>query len=168
MTPHPPTSRLPRAPHPEPSPAPAQPLPSGPRSHLSMSPRQRARPQNRCRSRSSTWASPSSEGVSSASTPGPSYCTGAARKHRDSALRGPSSVPFLLPRGRGRTQLGSPLCCLPRPPQLPPAPRLPAMAPTRLCSLVQGPQQAVQRGQQAVQLLLPALRVLQALGEAGP
>lgn len=39
-------------------------------------------------------------------------------------------------------------------------------APTGLCSLIQGPQQAVQRGQQAVQLLLPVLCVLQTLGKA--
>lgn len=45
-----------------------------------MSPRQRASPENLCRSRRRTWASPSSEGESSISTPGPSYCRGAGQR----------------------------------------------------------------------------------------
>lgn len=68
--------------------------------HLSRSPRQRARPENLCRSRRRVWASPSSEGASSTSSPGPSHCTGAVQKHRHFAPRHPSSVPVPLSHGR--------------------------------------------------------------------
>lgn len=52
-----------------------------------MSPRQRASPENLCQSRRRIWASPSSEGESSISTPGPSYCIGAGQKQSPSHSR---------------------------------------------------------------------------------
>lgn len=46
-----------------------------------MSPRQRARPENLCRSWRRTWVLPSSEWESSISIPGPSLCTGAGQQY---------------------------------------------------------------------------------------
>ena len=99
-----PSARAPqRDPRPGPPPPPRggrPPRPPPSLTHLSRSPRQRARPENLCRSRRRVWASPSSEGASSTSSPGPSHCTGAVRKHRHFAPRRPSSVPVPLSHGR--------------------------------------------------------------------
>lgn len=90
-----------------------------------MSPRQRASPENLCQSRRRTWASPSSEGESSVSTPGPSYCIGAGQKHNHLHTPGLSSIPSssilvedppifysLLPRTQ-RPRLSRPAPCSP-------------------------------------------------------
>lgn len=147
-------------------------LPPHSLTHLSMSPRQRASPENLCRSRRRVWASASSEGDSNVSAPGLSYCMGAGQTHSHLYL------PPRLHSGGGPTHILPTAFCLElsSPPSLDqsPGPLTPPPAPERqpgptcLCALVQAPEQAVQRGQQAAQLLLPAVRVLQALGEAGP
>ena len=66
-------------------------LPPHSLTHLSMSPRQRASPENLCRSRRRVWASASSEGDSNVSAPGLSYCMG-ARQTQPSLLFSPASI----------------------------------------------------------------------------
>ena len=75
--------------------------------HLSMSPRQWASPENLCRSRRRVWASASSEEDSNVSAPGLSYCMGAGQTH--SHLYSPALPPF-----RWRTHPYSTYCLLPR------------------------------------------------------
>lgn len=75
--------------------------------HLSMSPRQRASPENLCRSRRRVWASASSEEDSNVSAPGLSYCMGAGHTH--SHFYSPALPPF-----RWRTHPYSTYCLLPR------------------------------------------------------
>lgn len=153
-------------------------LPPHSLTHLSMSPRQRASPENLCRSRRRVWASASSEADSNVSAPGLSYCMGAGQTHSHVYL--PAPPPFrwrthpystycLLPRNQ-QPPLSGPVPWSPHPTPGAPSPLAPERqpGPTCLCALIQAPEQAVQRGQQAAQLLLPAVRVLQALGEAGP
>lgn len=81
-------------------------LPPHSLTHLSMSPRQRASPENLCRSRRRVWASASSEGDSNVSAPGLSYCMGAGQTH--SHLYLPAPPPF-----RWRTHPHSTYCLLP-------------------------------------------------------
>lgn len=118
--------------------------------HLSRSPRQRASPENLCRSRRRTWASPSSEGESSASTAGPSYCMGAAQKHNLLHAPGLSSIPSFLPYSNPfcLKVMAAPLqitrlvpsCSVPPPRSLPVsapsyrAPSRPCREASRLCS----------------------------------